>query len=113
MPASNYRSMKKISILVLITILTIGLVYTLVRYIRMDGFAFAWVLNFLLMFFVLAFTETLKIQLASPYYIDKRWERKGKVYESFGINYFRKLLVLIGWEKLNKKSAPVEKVLML
>ena len=87
--------MKKNLILVLITILSIGLVCALVRYVRVDSFAFAWALNFLLMFCVLAFTETLKSQLASPYYIDKGWERKGKVYEFFGINFFRKLLVLL------------------
>lgn len=58
---------------------------------------------------VLAFTETLKSELTSTYYNDKTWELKGKIYESFGINFFRKLLVWIGWEKLNKKSNPVQK----
>jgi hypothetical protein len=40
----------------------------------MDDFAFAWALNFLLMFFVLAFTETLKSNLTSSYYNGKAWE---------------------------------------
>ena len=95
--------------LILITIFTIASVCTLVHYIRMDGFSFAWALNFLLMFCVLAFTEVLKSQLTSSYYNEKRWERRGKIYEPLGINLFRKLLVGIGWEKLNKKSAPIEK----
>ncbi|WP_354028292.1 hypothetical protein [Chitinophaga sp. OAE865] len=57
----------------------------------------------------LTFTETLKGQLTSSYYNEKTWERRGKIYEFLGINLFRKLLVLIGWEKLNKKSNPIKK----
>lgn len=57
----------------------------------------------------LIFTEALKSQFTSTYYDEKNWERKGKIYEFLGINFFRKLLVWIGWEKLNKKSNPIEK----
>ena len=101
--------MKKTLILILIATITIGSIYALVHYIKMDGFQFAWALNCLLMLCVLAFTETLKSQLTSSYYHQKGWEGRGKIYEHFGINFFRKLLVWIGWEKLNKKSNPVEK----
>ncbi|MES2514986.1 MAG: hypothetical protein V4580_12615 [Bacteroidota bacterium] len=55
------------------------------------------------------FTEQLKSNLISSYYNQKRWERQGTTYEYIGINFFRKLLVVIGWEKLNKKTNPVEK----
>ena len=96
-------------LLIFIVIITIVLVYALINYIGMHGFLFAWTLNFLLMSCVFAFTETLKSQLASPYYTEKAWEQRGKIYESFGINFFRKLLVWIGWEKLNKKANPIEK----
>ncbi|MCF0069638.1 hypothetical protein LZD49_04090 [Dyadobacter sp. CY261] len=58
---------------------------------------------------VLTFTETLKSQLSSSYYNEKVWESRGKIYESLGINWFRKLLIWIGWERLNKKSNPIEK----
>lgn len=101
--------MRKISGLVFITIITIGLVYGLVRYMGMEGFSFAFALNFLLMACVLTFTETLKGQLNAPYFNEKVWERNGTIYESVGINFFRKLLVGIGWEKLSKKSKPVQK----
>lgn len=101
--------MKKTLTLILITIIGIGLVGTLVNYIRMDGFAFAWALNFLLMMCVFTFTETLKSQLTSSYYNEKGWEQRGKIYKYLGINFFRKMLVLIGWERLNKKASPVEK----
>lgn len=101
--------MKKVLILILIPIITIALIYTLIHYTRMQSFAFAWGLNFLLMGCTLTFTETLKGPLTSPYYNEKSWEQRGKIYESLGINSFRKFLVLIGWEKLNKKSNPVKK----
>jgi hypothetical protein len=96
-------------LLIFISIITIVLVYALVHYVGMKGFLFAWTLNFLLMSCVFAFTETLKSELASSYYMEKVWEKRGKIYESFGIIFFRKALVWIGWEKLNKKANPIEK----
>ncbi|AOM78380.1 hypothetical protein [Pedobacter steynii] len=101
--------MRRTLTLVLIAILTVGSIYALVIYIRMDGFSFAWILNFLLMLFVVIFTGALKSPLSSSYYNEKRWEQKGQVYERLGINFFRKLLVWIGWEKVIRKSNPVEK----
>ncbi|MDQ0067627.1 glycosyl-4,4'-diaponeurosporenoate acyltransferase CrtO family protein [Chryseobacterium lathyri] len=101
--------MKKILILIFITIISSGLVYALAYYIRMDSFSFALALNFMLMACVLTFTEVMKSGLNSPYFNEKTWEKKGQIYESLGIHFFRKLLVVTGWEKLNKKSKPVQK----
>jgi len=101
--------MLKTSILSFVIIITIGLTYGLIYYVGMQGFLFAWILNLLLMMCVFKFTEALKSQFKSTYYDEKKWERKGKIYEFLGINFFRKLLVWIGWEKLNKKSNPIEK----
>jgi hypothetical protein len=101
--------MKKTFLLILITAITAGAVYILATYVNMNGFLFAWCLNFLLMTGVLAFTETLKSNFTSPYFKTKDWEKNGKIYTSLGIHTFRKLLVWIGWEKLNKKANPVEK----
>lgn len=100
--------MKKTLILSLIIIVTIGLIYGLILYVGIQGFLFAWMLNLILMMCVYTFTETLKSPFNASYFDDKKWENKGKIYELFGINSFRKLLVLIGWEKLNKKTNPVE-----
>ena len=100
--------MRKYIILSLTVIVTIFLVFILVYKIGMQGFLFAWILNFVLMMCVFFFTETLKSEFKSDYYREKTWEKKGKIYENFGINLFRKLLVLIGWEKMNKKANPVE-----
>jgi len=53
-------------------------------------------------------TESLESEFSSPYFNEKKWEMNGKVYKILGINFFRKLLVYTGWEKLNKNSNPVE-----
>ena len=100
--------MRKIILLCLIVLFTIGLTYGLILYIGVVGFLFAWVLNFSLMMCVLMFTETLKSNFVSNYYKQKDWEHRGEIYEKIGINIFRKLLVLVGWEKLNKKTNPVK-----
>jgi hypothetical protein len=101
--------MRKPLLLILIVTIGIGAISALVNYIRMDGLAFAWALNFLLMIFALAFTEAQKSQLTSSYYHEKEWERKGEIYKRLGVNIFRKILVWTTWEKLNKKSNPIEK----
>ena len=85
------------------------MLYFLVSRIGVKGFLFAWVLNFMLMMSVFFFTETLKAPLQNNYFRERTWEKKGKTYERLGINIFRKLLVLLGWEKLNKKDNPVAK----
>jgi hypothetical protein len=103
------QSMKKSLTLSAIIIATIVSVYALTYFMKMDRFTYAWALNFLLMLWVSAFVEALKSPLTSAYYHEKKWERKGRLYELIGINYFRKLLVLIGWEKVIRRSTPIEK----
>ena len=101
--------MKKNILLIFITLGTIALTSALVHYMKMPSLAFAWALNFLLMFCMVFFTETLKSPFTSPYFNAQTWEQKGEIYESLGIHFYRKLLVWIGWEKLNKKNNPMEK----
>jgi hypothetical protein len=101
--------MRKIAILIFIISIAISLTYGLIYYIKMHEFLFAWMLNLVLMMCVYGFTETLKSSLKSSYFNEKNWELRGKLYEQLGINFFRKILVWVGWEKLNKKSNPIEK----
>ncbi|MET0760380.1 MAG: hypothetical protein ABWZ56_08160 [Flavobacterium sp.] len=103
--------MRKSLIICLIIISTILMVCVLISWVGLQGFLFAWILNLMLMMCVFQFTQTLKPEFKSTYYNEKKWEKKGKIYESLGVNVFRKLLVLIGWEKLNKKANPVKKSL--
>lgn len=95
--------------LALISLATIGSIYALVYYLKMDRFEFAWLLNFMLMFFVVFFTNNLKPYFSSSFYDERDWERKGTLYRYLGINIFRKMLVWIGWEKLIRKNNPIEK----
>ena len=95
--------------LFVIFVITVLLLIWIVNYIGTKGFLFAWILNFILMTCVFMFTETLKSQFESDYYKEQNWEKSGKIYRSLGINLYRKLLVLVGWEKLNKKANPVNK----
>lgn len=101
--------MRKYFFIFLIIVGTIVILYFIVSWIGVKGFLFAWILNFMLMMCVYFFTETLKAPLQTNYYREKQWEKKGKTYERLGINLFRKLLVMLGWEKLNKKDNPVAK----
>lgn len=87
-------------------VITVGMV---ALWKGMDSFLFAWVLNFMLMMEVLFFTQTFKPLLKSPYYQSKDWETSGQLYKWLGVNLFRKILVWVGWEKLNKASNPVKK----
>ena len=72
-------------------------------------FVFAWVLNFALMMAVFYFTNTFKPELSSNYYKPKKWEANGTIYKWFGVNVYRKILVLIGWEKVMRAASPVKK----
>jgi hypothetical protein len=101
--------MKNIFTLFLMPIATVAGIAGLIHLMKLDSFVFAWALNFLLMFFVSINIELHKSPLTSSYFDAKPWEKKGKIYEHVGIDFFRKILVLIGWEKLNKKNNPIEK----
>ncbi|SHL38316.1 hypothetical protein SAMN05444266_103147 [Chitinophaga jiangningensis] len=101
--------MKKTLSLVLISIFSIAAVAAMCYYLRMDTFSFAWALNFLLMLGALLLTDGMKSPLNSPYYDEQPWERGGKIYEILGVNFFRKLLVWIGWEKVIRKTHPLDK----
>lgn len=73
------------------------------------SFVFAWVLNLMLMMSILEFTHTFKPKLISTYFNSKKWEAEGNIYKWFGVHGFRKVLVWVGWEKLNKAYNPVNK----
>lgn len=101
--------MKKVVSLTLITILTITATVFLIRFVKLDGFQFAWTLNFLLMMAVVLFVDALNSPFTSSFYDQKSWEQRGKIYEVLGVNIFRKVLVAVGWEKLTRKANPIEK----
>src|SRR5690606_29570090 len=100
---NNYLKIGLVLILVLVTVMAAA------HFFGLQSFTFEWVLNFMLMLGVSYFIQTYKPALKSSYYHTKKWENNGRIYQWFGINVFRKILVWVGWEKLNKASAPVQK----
>jgi len=98
---------KYLKFLLLLVVVLIAVAYVFIRQ-HPYSFAFAWVLNFALMMAVFFFTNIFKPQLAGEYYNLKKWEANGTIYKWFGVNGFRKFLVLTGWEKVIRAANPVK-----
>jgi len=60
--------MRKFLLSILIISISTTLVYWLVSQFGLQGFLFAWMLNFVLMMCVFAYTQTLKPKFNSTYY---------------------------------------------
>lgn len=67
-----------------------------------SSLAFAFQLQFFLMAWFAFSTPYLKMDYASTYFLPKTFEKGGKIYSYFGVHIFRKVLVLIGWEKFTR-----------
>ena len=108
--------MKKITPFIIWTIssliFTIGLCYLFSltpKYSPFNSFIFAFDLNFLLMAWFAFSKNYVKISYNWNYFLPKYFENDGEIYKYFGVNIFRKILVIIGWEKLIKKmNVPVK-----
>lgn len=109
--STKYINMRKYFGLIIILITCILIICAVAIWKGLDSFVFAWILNFMLMMSLLSLTQTLKFKFTSKYYKIKEWEKDGELYHFLGINIFRKILVFIGWEKINKKANPVTKSL--
>lgn len=92
-----------------IQLFAVSIIATIAYWQGFTTFTFAWILNFMLMMSVSSLVDTCKPGLNAPYYETKAWEKNGAFYKRFGVNLFRKLLVLVGWEKLHKAVSPVKK----
>jgi uncharacterized membrane protein YphA (DoxX/SURF4 family) len=95
----------------LVLLFVVSLVVAVALWKGLHSFLFAWVLNLMLMTIALYISQTFQLKLASTYFNSKKWEAEGKIYKWLGVNGFRKLLVWVGWEKLNKATNPVKKSL--
>jgi hypothetical protein len=73
------------------------------KYFPFDGFLFAFDLHLLLMAWFAFSITYLKISYEWNYFLPKSIENDGKIYNYFGVNIFRKILVIIGWEKITRK----------
>ena len=70
------------------------------KHFPFDSFIFAFELNFLMMGWFAFSTPQLKMSYKWNYFIPKKIEKNGKIYNYFGVNIFRKILVIIGWERI-------------
>ena len=87
--------------------------FILFPFISMGSLSYSILLNFTLMIWM-SIAETLLIPaLKSSYFNSLPIEAEGKIYKYIGVDFFRKLLVLSGWEKSRKKETPIRKSLIL
>jgi len=99
-------------VIVLITTCGIGL-FVLFPIMDMNTLSYSIAVNFSLMIWM-SVVETLLIpELKSSYFNSHPIEEQGKVYEYLGVNFFRKLLLISGWERSRKKETPIRRSLIL
>lgn len=80
-------------------------------FMKISSLSYAITINFLLMIWISLIELLLKPTLKSSYFDSKSIEREGKIYKYFGVHYYRKLLVISGWEKERKEKTPINKKL--
>jgi hypothetical protein len=106
---SNSPSVSKYSKILYTVPIAILFTVSIALWKGISSFLFAWVLHMMLMMVVLSINEAVMPRFRSSYFTSLSWERSGRIYELLGVNLFRKILIWIGWEKLNKKGNPVNK----
>ena len=88
-------------------------VFILFPFISISSLAYCIIINVLLIIWMSIVETLLQPELKSSYFNSHHIERKGKIYEYIGVHFFRKLLVLIGWERSRKKENPIKESLIL
>ncbi len=98
--------------IILLTTIGTGLcIINFSHFADVTTFLFSWVLNFSLMFWISVVELQWQPALNSKYFDEQVFEKQGRIYEKLGVHSFRKLLVLSGWEKMNRKKNPIGKSL--
>ena len=99
---------------VIIAMTTCGMAsFILFPFMSMSSLLYSITLNFSLMIWMSIVETILMPELKSSYFDCHRIEDEGKIYKYFGVHFFRKLLVLSGWERSRKKETPIRKSLVL
>ena len=76
----------------------------------MDGFGYSIIYHFSMMFWFSIIMNRPFINYNHPYYHPKPLEANGRLYKKMGVDIYRILLKLIGWEKLTSlANAPVRR----
>lgn len=90
--------------IILATIVSFLICYYWGEFSGYTGFSFAWIINFVLMAWFTYIDSQFDWKYNSSYFDAKAFEKRGAIYTLFGVHYFRKLLVLTGWEKISRKN---------
>lgn len=91
------------------TLATLAVCRLLLRFMPITSFAFSWQLNFCLMIWFTIVETYLPLPLNSTYFAARPFEKGGRIYIFLGVSAFRRLLRLVGWEKVTQKNFPIEK----
>ena len=91
----------------LATALTVVLSVTFGRMFSFTTFAFAWGLNFMLMGWYTYLISLFAPGLNTSYFKPQPFEQGGKIYRYLGVHLYRRLLVLVGWEKISRQANPI------
>ncbi|MGH4121009.1 hypothetical protein [Clostridium sp.] len=99
----------------IIVFITTGVMALLILFpfMRMSSAAYSIILNFTLMIWMSIFQTLLIPELTSSFFNSHRIEKEGKIYKHLGVHFFRKFLVLSGWEKSRIKETPIRKSIIL
>jgi len=99
---------------IIVLIATVGIaLFILFPFMSMSSLSYSITLNFALMIWMSIVVTLLRPELTSPFFNSHRIEKEGKVYKRLGVHYFRKLLLLSGWEKSRIKETPIRKSLII
>lgn len=93
----------------LATILAFCVCYYWGKFAGYTGFSFAWVLNFSLMAWYTYIDSLFEWKFESGYFKPQAFEKGGTIYRFLGVHYFRRLLVLVGWESISRKNNRISK----
>lgn len=85
--------------------------FILFPFIDMSSLLYSITLNLLLMIWMSIVETLLILELKSSYFDSHPIEVEGKIYKYIGVDFFRKILVLSGWEKSRKNENPIRKSL--
>lgn len=78
--------------------------------IPVGHWGFAIGVNFLFMaVYTIIFDTLFSPAYSAKYFIARPFERKGSIYQWFGVNYYKYLLRLIGWEKIIRKDQVIKR----
>lgn len=82
-------------------------------FMGMGSLSYSITVNFLLMIWISIVLSLLRPALKSAYYNSRSFEKEGKIYKHLGVDFYRKLLVVSGWERSRIKETPIRRSLDL